>query len=728
MQSRVAVGATMLGAGLLTAQFVAARAARDAIYLAHLDVTTLPQIVIATSVCSIGLVGLSSASFRRWSPVTLVPLAFGLSATLFIAEWAFLSLAPALGARVLYLHVSGLGPILASAFWLIATERFDPHTAKKVFGRIAGAGTLGGLLGALLAERMTAFFDGSAILISLAALNAACAWQMRQLALEAPTHRPTADLAPELSLEPPRLGLRALAAVPYLRDLGALVLLGATGAALLDYVFKVQAVAVLGRGDGLLRFFAVYYAGISVVTFVVQIFASRLVLERLGLAAATATPAAAAMAGGTAALLWPGLPAITIARGTESVLRGSLYRAGYEIFYTPIAPAERRGAKSIIDVGFDRLGDAIGGMLVRLAQMLPASQPPAIVGLAIGCSALALAVAGRLRRRYVETLEQSIVNRALELDLSDVQDVTTRTAMFRTLTPERSPQPPAHDRIREPIDDPEVQTISDLRSRDRARVLGVLQTEEGLSPSLVPHVIPLLARDDLAEEAVRALRAVAEERVGVLTDALLDRNQPFAVRRRLARVFSVCVSQRAADGLLAALDDLRFEVRFQCGRSLAAIVQRNAGIRIDSGRVLQAVDREVAVSRPVWESRQLLDRVDDTQSRSEVDEFVDVRASQSLAHVFTLMSLILPGSPLRIAFRGLHTNDTRLRGTALEYLEQVLPPAIRERLWPFLDAPSGTGGAARPRAEVLADLVNSNPSIMIHLEELRRLQHTAENR
>ena len=54
-------------------------------------------------------------------------------------------------------------------------------------------------------------------------------------------------------------------------------------------------------------------------------------------------------------------------RGGESVFRGSLFRTGYEIFYTPIPPDEKRAAKSIIDVGFDRLGDALGGGLIRSA-------------------------------------------------------------------------------------------------------------------------------------------------------------------------------------------------------------------------------------------------------------------------------------------------------------------------------------------------------------------------
>src|SRR5688572_28043830 len=117
----------------------------------------------------------------------------------------------------------------------------------------------------------------------------------------------------------------------------------------------------------------------------------------------------------------------------------------------------------------------------------------------------------------------------------------------------------------------------------------------------MPDLIPLLAWDPVAEVALRALQGIAEERVGELIDALLDPNQPFAVRRRLARVFSVCVSQRAADGLLLGLEYLRFEFRFHCGRSLSAVVEKNGLLRIDQERVFGLIRREVTVGRPVWE-------------------------------------------------------------------------------------------------------------------------------
>jgi len=737
-----AVLTAMLCSAAVSAQFIAGKATRDALYLAHLDVTTLPAMVIVTAVVSILLVIASSRSLRSITPGTFVPAAFVISAALLLGSWLILAWAPRLAAQVVYLQISGLGPMLGSGFWLIATERFDPHTARLNFGRIAGVGTIAGLVAALVTERIGATIGIDEMLPLLAFLNLICAWQVRRLAgpKVLTIHDKAMEMAPDLAATSPRSGLRVLTGAPYLQNLAALVLLGTVAAAFIDYVFKAQAVQYFGRGDSLLQFFALYYAGVSLLAFVVQSTSAQIVLERLGLAVTTATPSLALVAGGLGALVFPGLGGVLVARAGESTLRSSLFKTGYEIFFTPIASHDKRAAKSIIDVGFDRLGDAVGGGLIQLLIMLPsASQYVALMGAAIGCSAIAVAVAQRLSRGYIHTLERSLLDRAVELELSDVGDITTRTVMMRTI---RAPRPniprPATDtrqseakthnetrpqdgtvRVPTPVNDPELREIVALRSRNRDAVLQVLRAEEGLPAALIPHVIPLLAWDPVAEDAVRALRKVAEERVGELVDALLDPNQPFASRRRLARVFSVCVSQRAVDGVLLGLEDLRFEVRFQCGRSLASIIEKNPRIRIDKERVFDVVRREVAVGRPVWESHRLLDTVD-ADARSFVDEFLKDRAGQSLAHVFTLLSLVLPTAPLQIAYRGLHTDDPGLRGTALEYLEGVLPPDIRDRLWPFLSDRPRKQSDSRARDEILADLLRSNESIMLNLEELRR--------
>jgi hypothetical protein len=720
----------MLCAAAVSGQFIAGKATRDALFLSSLDVTLLPMVVVATSAFSIVLVAIGSKMLVRLTPVVFVPLAFAANAVFLLAEWLLAPVAPAAAAWAVYLQISGLGPMLGSGFWLIASERFDPHTARQQFGHITGLGTLGGLVGALVAERVAALYGITAMLPLLAVVNIICAWQVRQLAMSVHRRpmREGLDSAPELAAQSPASGLRVLAHTAYLRNLAAIVMLGTAAATLADYAFKVQAVGVLGRGDELLRFFAIYYAATSLLSFVVQSVIGAAALQQMGLALTTSTPSLALLVGSIGAMFAPGLQGALVARGAESVFRGSLFRTGYEIFYTPVPSAEKRAAKSIIDVGFDRLGDAVGGGLVRLLLLLPAArQYSAILIGAIACSAAALVVARRLNRGYIETLERNLLNRALELDLSDAEDVTTRTVMLRTLRPAGAVDGSDTTAVTRTVRsdalqsaDPEIKEILALRSRDRERVIGVLRDDTAIPSTLVSHVIPLLAWDPVAEDAVRALRRVAEEHVGELTDALIDPNQPFAVRRRLARVFSVCVSQRAVDGLLLGLEDLRFEVRFQCGRSLGAVATKNGLIKVNEQRVFDAVRREVAVGRPVWESQRLLDQIEQQDNASFVDEFLKDRADQSLAHVFTLLSIVLPAAPLQVSYRGLHTDDPILRGTALEYLEGVLPPDIRDRLWPFVGGTAVRGRPSRSREAILEDLMRSNASIMLNLEELRR--------
>jgi ATP:ADP antiporter, AAA family len=732
----------MICAGAVTAQFVGGKATRDALYLAQLDITSLPLMVVVTSLVSIGVVALASRYLQHLSPAIFVPVGFAVSAVLLLIEWGLTFSAPRLGAAAVYLQISGVGPMLGSGFWLILSECFDPRTAKMKFGQIAGAGTLGGLFGGLVAERMAALLSINAMLPALAIANVFCAWQIRRLAVQAFPAQPATHQSEAAGILAPnvRSGLRVLRDAPYLQNLAALVLLGTAGAALVDYIFKVQAVEAFGRGEGLLRFFAIYYAAISLVTFVIQTSASRIALEKLGLAISTSTPSLALIFTGLGGIAAPGLQSAMLTRGGESIFRGSLFRSGYELFYTPIPLAEKAAAKSIIDVGFDRIGDAVGGGLIRvlIVTVPPMQQGAAILAVAIICSIAALAVATRLNQGYIQTLERSLLNRAVELELGDVDDVTTRTVMFNTVLlggPPMLQRPPTRVTRRAktgpPPDgetpspgDPDVARIAALRSRDAARVLATLGGIEKLPGALIQHVIPLLAWDAVAQEAMNSLRRIAEDRIGELTDALLDRDQPFVIRRRLARVFSVCVSQRAADGLVLALDDLRFEVRFHCARSLTSIRTKNPAIRIDKERIYEVVQREAAVGRPVWDSKRLLPQFDDAGPNMFVDDFVKERANRSLVHVFTLLALVLPAEPLQIAFRGLHTDDQNLRGTALEYLEGVLPPPIRERLWPYLEDNRKAPSTARPREQILADLLRSHQSIMLNLEELKHRQPT----
>ncbi|HZO57719.1 MAG TPA: hypothetical protein VFB63_33715, partial [Bryobacteraceae bacterium] len=124
-----------------------------------------------------------------------------------------------------------------------------------------------------------------------------------------------------------------------------------------------------------------------------------------------------------------------------------------------------------------------------------------------------------------------------------------------------------------------------------------------------------------------------------------------------------------------------------------------------------------------------LDGSDEGELSPLMDEFLRNRSSRSLEHVFTLLMLVLPKEPLRVAFRGLHTDDSHLRGTALEYLESTLPEDVFDRLRPLLDADAGRARKkrdSRAAEDVLAQLMLSNQSIMVNLDELRKRMETEE--
>src|SRR5262245_60209542 len=65
---------------------------------------------------------------------------------------------------------------------------------------------------------------------------------------------------------PARSGLRVLREVPYLKQLGLLILLGTVAETLLDFLLKAAATTAFSQGHQLMRFFALFYTGISLLT------------------------------------------------------------------------------------------------------------------------------------------------------------------------------------------------------------------------------------------------------------------------------------------------------------------------------------------------------------------------------------------------------------------------------------------------------------------------------
>jgi hypothetical protein len=684
-----AVSAT---ATILIAQQVGSSACRDGLLLSSYPVTALPYFMAGASLVAIPAAHTSGRFLARYGPARMSPILLGLASALFFLEWALLQWPRAVSV-LLYAHTTVLGSLAISAFWSLMNERFDPHTAKALIARTAGFATLGGLLGGLGAERVAAMFQRDGLLLSLGVLALLATAGAMAIARGAGTggHRESA------SGEETGKAWTELRRNSLLRDLALVTVLMAIVAGLADYYLKAEAVAQLGKGETLVRFFGIFYAATGAGAFLLQASAGSLVLTRLGLGGAVASHPAIV---GVVALLgfvsptpwWAVAP-----RGLDMVFRNSVTRAGYELLYMPLAPAAKRRLKSLIDVTGDSAGKAAGaGLIFLLTRMGPAHSLTAVNLAIVVASAAGFAVASRLRAGYITELEGGLRRQGIQLEeaadrsLSDFTMVRSFAGMDATALQQA---------LIEPAGDPITAAYAALRSRSTSRIRTALSTLPQ-DPTLIGVIVPLLANRYVLRQAAEALESFGPRAAGEMAAALLDADTPEIVRRRLPMVLGSCDSPLARDGLTAALMMEPLQVRARAARALLTLTERNPALTVGHALTIAAAEQQLRTGDKSREGREF---------------------------VFNLLARAFEREPMQIAAKGFDSPDPWVRGTSLEYLETVLPPGLLAALRPSLAAPAPTAAAAaaaaappRELAAVRADLYKAGMTMTLSLDEVRR--------
>ncbi|MDB4956985.1 MAG: hypothetical protein JWO36_4554, partial [Myxococcales bacterium] len=665
-----------------------------ATFLSGFDVTLLPTFVGITAIETIPLVLAFGRRMASVGPRRLVPRINAASATLLLAEWLAIHRWPHFTSAIVYLHLGALGPIMVSGFWSTITERLDPRAAKRNMARIGVGATLGGIGGGLIAQATAAWLPRSSILVVVALLQLGSVGLLRVLGRQ-PSHAPN-ETAPSVWE-----GVRVVARSALLRNVAIVAVVGAMGAAALDYVFKAELVSTSRSGP--LGALAIYYTITNVATAVVQLaFTSRLV-AKLGVAR-NASMLPATLAGfGALAMAAPILAVVTIARGAEMIVRSSIFRAACELLLAPLPAKDKRPAKIMLDVGAERVGDLLGAQLVGLLLFTIPSPRTAILIVAVALGLVGLVISLTLPRAYTRALEQSLLE-ATAMAPTPVAAFTDAIATPYGVEPP-SPAGAPTDGV--------VAAVADLRSGDRVRIERVLA--HPLTRELAGHVLPLLAWTPVSRLAGQRLREIAPQVTGLLVDLLVDAESEFAVRRKVPEIVTHGEPMVATVGLWRALADPRFEVRFRAGKALASLRDRGHRLEISDEAIVDAIEREVRVDARIWHGHRLLDGYEGSESEMLVYRVLEQRSATALDHVFTLLGLVLPTEPVRLALQALSTDDPVLRGTALEYLESVLPSRIRDPLWPFLDFERAQRPSRRSPRDVAADLNMSHPSILANL-------------
>ncbi|HEV8550557.1 MAG TPA: hypothetical protein VGQ57_16040 [Polyangiaceae bacterium] len=658
-EAPAAVALAIACAALLLAQHVAGRALRDALFLSNFPSASLAKAMLAAAAVGLLSVLAASRAIARFGPGRAVPGVLVASGALFALEWWLFGHAARATVLLVYLHVSIAGGITISGFWSVVNERFDPHAVRGIASRLGAGFALGGLLGGLAARSFGSSLGMRPLLAGLAASSLLAAFGVRRLSAGS-TALETSPLAAQAA--------KSETSSRYLGFMAALVTLTGLASAVIDFTFKSSVSRTLPSGPALVGFFALFYMAVSIASVVVQLTVARWTLGRFGLGVGLASLPAAVIALGALGIALPGTWVLVLLRGSGVVLETSLYRAAYEPLYAPLPVAQKRAKKTLIDVACDRLGEALGsGAVLVIAVLGPTLSARVELAVAVAASACAVWIALWLERGYVAELAASLRSGRLRLDTEEVRDATTRLTLSQTqLELDRDAllrqiEALRRGTARAPAPTPLSELWLALESGDPERINRALLAGP-LDKNLASLVVPWLERDETAEAAVVGLRGIATIIPGLLLDVLLDEERPLKLRRRIPRVLRTANHPRVVRGLAEALSAPEPELRQRSALALRELVARHPELAPARRVVLDAAAHELALDQ-----------------------------EGMLDQVFLLLGFVVDREALELSLRALSHDDEKLRGTALEYLEHVIPEPIRAAVWPRLQP------GARPR-------------------------------
>jgi ATP/ADP translocase len=689
---------SFMGAFCAIAFLILGRSLREALYLTSFEVTTLPYITIAVAVLGLPTAGMFTAMMARIEPraafrVTLVLVSAGL-----LALWPLISLSPA--AVVAFYLWTALGTLLVtSGFWVVTSEQFALREAKRLFGLIGAGGTLGAMVTGISLNYLTQSFETIELIPVLVGILALLLVFQTLLGQRAAEKTDDQHVEKEESKTSVRQGLSLVWQTPHLRTIALVVFAATIASTLLDYQFKEIAISRYTTSEGLAGFFGAFYGWTGVISLLIQVLLASRFLAVAGVAASLSVLPGILIAGSLAMLFSPGLTLITMVRGADYSLRKSLYRSVLEYLYVPVPSLLRRKTKTFIDSVVDSVAGGAGAVILFLWVTLGGLPSRYLSVFIIAFSLAFLALAYRMGQAYMRTLvarlkegESAFADQELVEMGFDGKDLLTTTLTQFDLKEQLARAGVVLDSSQflipatEPRGEEQTSTTMDrISSSDPSVVEKALQEADDWQAEHVPALVRLLARSAYYERIGQILVQIGEPSLDYLNEVVQDETADFVIRRRIPRILAEYEHGKADEALLAALSAARFEVRYRSG--VALVRRRSKGMATAptdwESIIWQAIDTEVSRVRPVWELQRLLDG-DEAGADDFVEERVGVRGELSLEHTFRLLSLVLDHEPVRTAFHGVLLDDASLKGISLEYLEQVMPPEILKKLWPFI--------------------------------------------
>ena len=201
---------------------------------------------------------------------------------------------------------------------------------------------------------------------------------------------------------------------------------------------------------------------------------------------------------------------------------------------------------------------------------------------------------------------------------------------------------------------------------------------------LIEPLLAILGRDELTDEAATALALYGNALVPEIERRLRDEGAPIDPRCELPTVLVRIGTPEAEQALIGSLLQADVTLRHRVIASLNKLRTVHPEVRLDPSTINLLLAAEIAGH---YRSYQVLGPLKARLTEEDpVLQAMQRAMEQELDRIFRLMALLLPHVGLHDAYIGLRSKDELIRANALELLDNVLSPDLRQVLVPLLDS------------------------------------------
>ncbi len=290
---------------------------------------------------------------------TFLPLIYGVFIACMLGfYWVFDRQLPGRGA-VFFIWVAVFNLFAVSVFWSFMADIFTDTQAKQMYGYIAAGGTCGGFLGPIIAQSVVKSLGVAPLLLVSAGILVLCVACLVRLSTWATIHTERGINETDIIGGSMWAGLKLVWNTPLLRALAGLMIFGVGVGTLLYNEQAAIAKAYFSTDEARTQFYSRIDLWINALTLIIQLFLTRALLNRFGIAPLLLIPAFAILIGFAALTASPVPLLVAAVQIATRASEFSLSKPARETLFTRVDRESRYKAKAVIDTAVYRGADLI---------------------------------------------------------------------------------------------------------------------------------------------------------------------------------------------------------------------------------------------------------------------------------------------------------------------------------------------------------------------------------